>query len=259
MEKLTAILVILNATGFSEALRKAEILAQRHGACLEILHLDARGRGAAERSLMARLRAGRADLIVKQASTRFRDDLPLLRAGSTPVLLVRNKAWSACPAIAVAVDLSKRERAESARSVLHTAGYIAESCHARIDVVFSEPHSSPEVLQKAGGEELRRLVHEFRMGGERLQVLYGAARDTLPAFLKDKGYELVVLGPFRRHGLTEIWRDLSSRLAETLDCDFLFTGQNRALRASDPSGEKSAQTKQTVVEMPTRTCREPSA
>lgn len=259
MEKLTSILVILNATGFSEALRKAEILAQRHGARLEILHLDARLQGGVQRSLIARLREGQADLIIKQASTRFRDDLPLLRAGSTPVLLVRNKAWSACLAIAVAVDLSKRERAESARAVLHTAGYIAESCHARIDVVFSRPRSSPEVLQAVWGEQLRRLVHEFRIGGERLQVLYGAALDTLPAFLKDKGYELVVLGPFRRHGLTEVWGNLSSRLAETLDCDFLFTGQNRALRASDPSGRKSAKTKQTVVKMPTRTCRESNA
>jgi hypothetical protein len=115
------------------------------------------------------------------------------------------------------------------------------------------------VLQAVWGEQLRRLVHEFRIGGERLQVLYGAALDTLPAFLKDKGYELVVLGPFRRHGLTEVWGNLSSRLAETLDCDFLFTGQNRALRASDPSGRKSAKTKQTVVKMPTRTCRESNA
>jgi len=171
----------------------------------------------------------------------------LLRAGSTPVLLVRNKAWSACPAIAVAVDLSNRERAESARSVLHTAGYIAESCHAHIDVVFSGPRSSPEGLQKKWGEELRRLVHEFRIGGERPQVLYGSALDTLPAFCKDKGYELVVLGPFRRHGLTELWGNLSSRLAETLDCDFLFAAPNGARRASDPSRGKNAKIKQTVV------------
>src|SRR6185295_14003726 len=97
-------------------------------------------------SILRRLRESPADLVMKAPSgahplkrwALHENDFHLANESPVPLLLVRHKAWSTPVRFAAAVDVSDDTSAETARSILHAAGFLALGCHGHIDVLYSE-------------------------------------------------------------------------------------------------------------------------
>ncbi|MEP7245908.1 MAG: universal stress protein [Gammaproteobacteria bacterium] len=171
------------------------------------------------------------DLVIKSAAghhplqrfTLDANDWQLARTCPAPLMLTRGRPWAAQPSFAAAIDVSEREGAGLARSILHTSGYLAQGCRASLDVVFSDVAGAGHDSHKTNAESLSRLVHEFRVGEERLHVLQGEAEVTLPAFAARQDYDVIVLGALtRRRGISALMGTLTTRLVDSLECDFVL-------------------------------------
>jgi universal stress protein E len=61
------------------------------------------------------------------------------------------------------------------------------------------------------------------MDGGQLHILAGEAEQALPAFARERDYDLLVLGALtHRKGLTPLVGTLTSKLVDALECDFLL-------------------------------------
>ncbi|MEP7242093.1 MAG: universal stress protein [Gammaproteobacteria bacterium] len=182
-------------------------------------------------AIVQRVLETKPDLVIKSAAghhplQRFAldaNDWQLVRVCPAPLMLTRGRPWSARPTFAAAVDVSEREGTGLARSILHTAGLLAQGCHAQLDVVFSDPENGDAAAHDARTGTLNRLVHEFRVGNERLHVLHGDAEDTLPGFAARVPYDVLIMGALsRRKGLAALMGTLTSRLVDALESDFVL-------------------------------------
>ena len=117
---------------------------------------------------------------------------------------------------AAAVDVSDHETAIVARSILHTAGFLALGCHGNLDMLYSEREQRDETMRMERAVRLAQLVREFHVGCERLQMFDGAPESDCRRCSPRAQYDLLVLGAVtprldgRRFG-TEA---LSSRLVD---------------------------------------------
>jgi universal stress protein E len=182
-------------------------------------------------AVVRRVLEARPDLVIKSAAgqhplqrlTLDANDWQLARACPAPLMLTRGRPWGPQPSFAAAVDVSDREGTDLARSILHTAGFLAQGCRAELDVVFSDPDKGNAAAHQARSETLSRLLHEFRVGSERLHVLHGEAEDTLPGFAARRPYDVLILGALtRRKGLAALMGTLTSKLVDALECDFVL-------------------------------------
>jgi universal stress protein E len=182
--------------------------------------------GVVHRALEAR-----PDLVIKSAAgqhslrrfTLDANDWQLARTCPVPLMLTRGRPWSAQPKFAAAVDVATQGGADLARSILHTAGYLALGCRAGLDVVYSERKGAERADQAAHAATLTRLVREFSIGKEQMHLLQGDAEQMLPAFAKQRRYDVLVLGALtQRRGLSALVGSLTSRLVDNLDCDFVL-------------------------------------
>jgi universal stress protein E len=182
-------------------------------------------------AIVRRVLESRPDLVIKSAAghhplQRFTfdaNDWQLARTCPTPLMLTRGRTWSAEPRFAAAVDVGDVEGRELARSIMQTAGLLSSGCRARLDVVFSDTDKGNTAEYGKHLASLNRLVHEFRVGGERVHVLDGDGDQTLPAFAAQGDYDLFVLGALtRKKGLSALVGTLTSKLVDALGCDFLL-------------------------------------
>ena len=201
-------------------------------------------------AIVHRVQKSHPDLVIKSAAgqhpmrrfTLDANDWQLARTCPVPLMLTRGRPWSPTPRFAAAIDMADAEGGALARSILQTAGYFALGCRADLDVVYSErdPGASAETVARL--DSLRRLINEFRIGGEKLHVLSGEAEETLPAFAAQHDYDVLVMGALtHRRGLSALIGTLTSKLVDALECDFvLVKSDTYACPVTEPAREIGA-------------------
>lgn len=269
MEKLASILaVVQDLETDAPVLEKAAALARKFHARLELMITrPAQGAASLERcaalgmpgaelvestgeslidALLSRMRTNPADLVIKRlASTDTRRfwlgplDHSLAESCPAPLLLVRDRPWSAEPRFAAAVDVSDRDTEFLARGILHAGGFLALGCEAWLDVLYSERELHDQTLRMERAVRLARLVREFHVGGERLQVFDGAPEKALPVLVRARQYDVLVAGAVsRRNALRSAFGTLTSALVDATAGDVLLV--KAAAPARDTAGARAA-------------------
>jgi nucleotide-binding universal stress UspA family protein len=269
VEKLTSILAVVEDVSTDAAvLDKALALARTFRARLVILlrrpaqdPIGATLRAAAgtevetvtnaddplTEALLRQLQDHPADLVIKRAATTDRrrpwlatDDDELAEDCPVPLLLVRDRPWSEEPRFAAAVDISDRDTESLARSILHTSGFLTLGCEAWLDVLYSEREQHDQTLRMERAVRLARLVREFHVGGERLQVFDGAPDKTLPAQVRARRYDVLVAGAVsRRHTPHSAYGTLTNALVRATTGDVLLVKAAEPVRDQPAAAERS--------------------
>ena len=157
----------------------------------------------------------------RQHGTPDPNDWQLMRTCPATLMLSGHREWSDPPHVAAAVDASERESAEVARSVMAAATMLVQGFGARLHVVFGESDSAPP--SSAHVQKLRGLCDAADVPPERTHVLQGQPELTLPRFINQQGYDVLVLGALahRAAGTTPVGT-LTSTLLESVECDFVL-------------------------------------
>jgi len=173
----------------------------------------------------------RADLVIKSAGGRRSkhrrvwdaNDWQLMRACPTTLLLSRGRSWQPAPKFAVAVDISGHETAELPQEILETAGLLSAGSHADIEVLYSEPPGTDPREHEKSAAALQSLTSAAGLRGVAVEMLSGAAEEALPLFAAKQDYDVLIMGALsHREGPTSLVGTLTSKLVETLDCDFVL-------------------------------------
>jgi universal stress protein E len=182
-------------------------------------------------SIVHRVQEVRPDLVIKSAAgqhplqrfTLDANDWQLARTCPAPLMLTRGRHWSARGRFAAAIDVSDLGAAALARSIMQTAGFLTLGCEGQLDVLYCEPEKSDSTASKVHKAALGRLVSEFSVGVETQHVVAGTADDVLPGFAGSRDYDLMFIGALtRRHGIGPLMGTLTSRLIDSLACDFVL-------------------------------------
>ena len=256
MEKLTSILAVaLRESDAQAVLDRAMRLASQFGARLEVLVGDAAAARAvaaacrqrefpqvatysvasdSEREhelILRRVLTTRPDLVVKvparaiahRPMSFFDEDLALANECPVPVLLVRGPGWQSPPRFAAAVDVSDEHSSSTARSILHTAGFLALRSEAHLDILYSECETHDEVVRMRRAVRLAQLVREYHVGCERLQMFSGEPQKRLPPLIAARHYDVLVLGgQSRRQGLAQLVPGTASRILSATVSDVIL-------------------------------------
>ena len=256
MEKLTRILAVANGIeDGSLVLRKSVALARRFGAHIELLlfgladDLEAAtlcavlaydkvtvasmhlGVESPTDVILRRVFAAQPDLVVKSPAgehplkrwTLYDNDWRLANECPAPVLLVRHAPWASPIRFAAAVDVADDETSDTARSILHAAGFMALGCHGNLDILYSEREQHDDALRMERAVKLAQLVREFHVGCERIQVFDGAPEQVLPPLLSARHYDVLVLGAqSRQPALKNLLGATNSRLVQATEGDVVL-------------------------------------
>jgi universal stress protein E len=202
-------------------------------------------------AIVHRVQETQPDIVIKSAAghhpmRRFTfdtNDWQLARTCPVPLMLTRGRPWSPGGRFAALVDVADPNNGGLARSIMQTAGFFTMGCHGHLDVVFSDRDMKDTEGCAARRESLERLVHEFRVGGERTHVVEGEADDVLPTFAARQGYDLMFLGALtRKHGAAALVGTLTGRLIDALDCDFVLVKSDSYVTPVSQSLESLATT-----------------
>jgi universal stress protein E len=149
------------------------------------------------------------------------NDWQLMRTCPATLMLSGHREWSEPPHVAAAVDASERESADVARGVMEAATMLVRGLGAQLHVVYGEIDSARR--SNAHLQKLRELCDVGGIPPERVHVLHGQPEVTLPAFVKEQGYDVLVLGALahRAAGTTPVGT-LTSTLLESVECDFVL-------------------------------------
>lgn len=276
MEKLTRILTVAgNLEEGAQVLAKSVTLARHFGARVELLLSEPAhayefaklcttfaydevtlssiftGGEPLYEAILKRVLAIRPDLVIKAPAgshplRRFTlddNDWGLANECLSPVLLVRQKPWIEPMRFAAAVDVSDDDGVELARSILHSAGFMALGCHGFLDILYSEREREDDVLRMKRAVMLAQIVREYHVGCERIQVLSGGPERTLPPLVAERQYDVLVLGAqTRQPSLASAFRSTTSRLVEATEGDVvLVKAPHRARRDIDTHTSSSEQ------------------
>jgi universal stress protein E len=248
MEKVTRILAVVERRELGAViLEKAVAIARRFGARVELMFGDSvlaadlatlcavmnyrevtlssihLGQEHMHELILRRVLETRPDLVVKApaGSHPLRrwtlDDTDWLLANEcpVPVLLARNRKWAQTVRFAAAVDVSDRDTEALARSILHTAGFLAMGVHGHLDILYSERERDDDALRMERAVKLAQLVREFHVGCERIQVFSGEPQDVLPPLIAARQYDVLVLGAqSRQTGIKSIFGGTNSLMLE---------------------------------------------
>ena len=277
MEKLTSILAVLDELEPGVAvLEKAILLARRFGAHVELLiandaqlssfasrcaALDYdrvtlfsthRDREPLHELIQRRVIVRRPDLVIKTPGGPHplrrwalnANDWQLAYECTVPVMLAGPKVWDDPVRFAAAVDVADEEAVRSARSILHTAGFLALGCRGHLDILYSEREETDETTRMARAVKLAQLVREFHIGSERLQMFTGTPEERLTPLIAAREYDVLVLGAMgHRAGLADALECLSSTLADANKGDVVLVKSNyrEPVMAHPKSGSRGEQ------------------
>jgi len=242
MEKLTKILAVVPEGGTHGVLfDKVTRLVRQTGADIELFlaaPLDYFGIAAQIRALGCPVSVGftlhdgttplaqaildradqvRADLLVLPRAQLHLDTCPI------PMLLLGKEPWSREPRFAAAVDVAEADSEAIARSIMHAGGFLAQRLTAHVDILYSERELDDQRVRMERAVKLARLVREYHVGCERLQVFDGLPEKTLPPLLAARHYDVLMLGAVQRHrSLLSELRSVSKRLASSTEGDVLL-------------------------------------
>jgi universal stress protein E len=256
MEKLTRILAV--AKGMEDGalvLGKSVALARRFGAHVELLVFDQVeaqelakmcanvaydkftlasmhvGAQSPTEAILRRVSATQPDLVVKSPAgahplkrwTLDENDWYLADECPAPLLLVRPKPWARPIRFAAAIDAADDGSGDTARSILHAAGFLALGCLGDLDILYSEREQHDDALRMERAVRLAQLVREYHVGSERIQVFDGAPEKTLPPLVAARHYDVLVLGArSRQPALKNIFGATNSLLLEATDGDVVL-------------------------------------
>jgi len=234
MEKITRILAVAeNSQSGSVVLEKAVAAARHFGAKVDLLVADVahtqalaacctalgydgvtlssvhQGQLPLHEIVLRKCFESRPDLVIKAPAgahplrrwTLDDNDWALAQGCPVPVLLVRDRPWTKPLRFAAAVDVSDADTADIARSILHTAGFLAMGFHGNLDVLYSEQELHDDALRMERAVKLAQLVREFHVGCEHLQVFSGEPARVLGPLVAARQYDVLVLGARSRHPL----------------------------------------------------------
>ena len=168
-----------------------------------------------------------ADLLVAPRAQISLDDCPI------PVLLLGKKPWAAEPRFAAAVDVAEEDSESLARGILHVGGFLAQRVTAGLDILYCERDLLDDRVRMERAVKLARLVREYYVGSERLQVFNGEPEKTLPPIIAERRYDLLILGRVpRHHGLLSEFHSVSKRLMGSTDGDLLLVDTDAQMARS---------------------------
>jgi len=168
-------------------------------------------------AILSRAAEVRADLIVAA-----RGQFPLEHC-PVPLLLLGKAIWSQEPRFAAAIDVAERDSEMLARGILHIAGFLCQKLVAHLDILYSEREQDDEPVKMERAVKLARLVREYRVGCERLQVFNGLPEETLPPLIAARHYDVVVGGSVARHQtLLSTLHSISKKLMSSTEGDVLI-------------------------------------
>jgi nucleotide-binding universal stress UspA family protein len=226
MEKLTRILALAHGPDdVHSVLDKAGVLARHFGARVEFF-----AESSPQRQLQRTLES-RADLVIKppQGAHPLRrwsledNDWEFANDCPVPVLLARRQEWSGVLKFAAAVDAGDENASELARSLMHTAGFLALGAQARLDILYSEREQQDHRLRMERTVRLAQLVREYHVGCEHIRRFEGDPERTLSAHAARHHYDVLVLGAqTRRRGLASFVPGTTSRLVDATAGDVLL-------------------------------------
>jgi universal stress protein E len=173
----------------------------------------------------------RPDLVIKSAgSVQFPasaefdpNDWQLMRKCPATLLMTRGRMWHARPRFAAAVDVSAEETVGLASSILETAETLRAAHEAELDVLYAERGGVGRDTREARAAALRKLAQQSHVDDNDVHILEGDPERTLPAFLRDRDYDVLTLGALtHRHGAVTLVGTLTSKLVDAVDCDFVL-------------------------------------
>ena len=204
-----------------------------------------------------------ADLVIKSAASpsplaRYAldaNDWQLMRACPVTLLLSRGKSWQPSPKFLAAIDVSGEETCGLPGNILGTCSELSRGSRARLDIVYSEPGNAGPVEQRKRLERLQTLTGAAGIAGAGVHVLLGDAESVLPAFAADRDYDAVIMGALtHRDGLSALVGTLTSKLVDSLGCDFVLVKPDiyhTQVEFSDAVGESAAEESE-VEDLPAR-------
>lgn len=168
-------------------------------------------------AVLERVAAIDADLLVAPRAQLHIDHCPI------PLLLLGKAPWAAEPRFAAVVDVAEEDSEALARGILHVGGFLAQRFTANLDILYCEREESDERVRMERAVKLARLVREYRVGSERLQVFDGKPEKTLPPLIAERRYDVLVLGTVSRHrALLFAFQSVSKRLMGSTEGDLLL-------------------------------------
>jgi len=176
-------------------------------------------------------RQSQPDLVIKSAgglesgSRQVFDsnDWQLMRKCPTTLMLTRGQVWRMRPRIAAAVDVSVEETPGLAASILETAEAFRSVYDGELDVLYSVPANLAKQSRDSRELSLRNLAQAFHVGNGHVHMLDGPAEMTLPAFVAQRDYDVLLMGALtHRPGAVTLVGTLTSRLVDTIKCDFIL-------------------------------------
>jgi len=178
-------------------------------------------------SIVKKVMRDRPDLVIKNVAgpvNRFDvTDWQLMRACPATLLLTRGRQWQSPPRFAAAVDASGAESAGLLSDILDSGHNLMVLTKGQLSVLYAESTELPDQEREAGTRSLHEHVHKLPVTPAAVHVLAGTPEVSLPAFAKHHSYDAMLLGALtHRPGVTEQVGTLTSRLVETLECDFLL-------------------------------------
>ena len=178
-------------------------------------------------SIVKKVMRDRPDLVIKNvagALNRFDvTDWQLMRACPATLLLTRGRQWQSPPRLVAAVDASGAESAGLLSDILESGHNLTALTKGQLSVLYAESTELPDKERETGTRSLHEHVHKLPVMPAATHVLAGNPEASLPAFAKRHGYDVMLLGALtHRPGVTEQVGTLTSRLVESLECDFLL-------------------------------------
>jgi nucleotide-binding universal stress UspA family protein len=168
-------------------------------------------------AILARAAAVHADMLVAPRTEAHLDSCPI------PLLLLGKDPWGREPRFAAAVDVAEDDSEAVARNIMHAGGFLAQRLSAHLDILYSERELEDQRLRMERAVKLARLVREYHVGCERLQVFDGLPEKVLPPLIAARHYDVLMLGTVQRHrNLLSEFRSVSKRLLGATEGDVLL-------------------------------------
>lgn len=140
-----------------------------------------------------------------------------------PLLLLGKLPWAREPRFAATIDVAEPDSERLARGILHVGGLLAQRFTGHLDILYCEREQVDERLRMERAVKLARLVREYRVGCERLQVFDGEPEKALPPLIVERRYDVLVLGTVPRHRtLLSEFHSVSKRLVGSTEGDLLL-------------------------------------